>query len=117
MYIYLNEMFPPVQHLASSALMYLSFISMFGIVTGYSIDIFSRYTIAGILNIFLIAFILRLMDELKDDDIDRELFPHRPLPSGRVTKRDIIISLTVSVKLFIGIQCYHFSIKGSFLFR
>lgn len=87
MYIYINEMFPPVKHFASSALMYISFISMLGIVTGYSIDILSRYTIAGIFNIFLIAFILRLMDELKDDEIDKELFPHRPLPSGRVKKK------------------------------
>jgi 4-hydroxybenzoate polyprenyltransferase len=32
---------------------------------------------------------LRLMDELKDKDTDRRLFPERPLPSGRVRESDI----------------------------
>ena len=48
------------------------------------------------------ALILRLMDELKDRETDRELFSDRPVPSGRVLESDIRASLVTVIVLFIG---------------
>jgi 4-hydroxybenzoate polyprenyltransferase len=41
------------------------------------------------------------MDELKDKDLDRALFPRRPLPSGRVLEADIRLGLVAVVSLFL----------------
>src|SRR6185503_14152168 len=46
----------------------------------------------------------RLMDELKDVEVDRALFPTRPLPSGRVTETDIRGALVVVVAVFVGMH-------------
>lgn len=45
--------------------------------------------------------IVRLMDELKDKEIDRVLFGDRPLPSGRVRESDIVISLVGAIALYV----------------
>jgi 4-hydroxybenzoate polyprenyltransferase len=42
------------------------------------------------------------MDELKDEDIDRKLFPNRPLPSGRVSTGDIKQTLAGAMILYIA---------------
>jgi 4-hydroxybenzoate polyprenyltransferase len=55
-------------------------------------------------DVFLVTLILRLMDEIKDIDIDRELFPDRPVPSGRVQPSDIRIWLTVVIAGYIIIN-------------
>jgi 4-hydroxybenzoate polyprenyltransferase len=39
--------------------------------------------------VFALTLVLRLMDELKDVEVDRRLFASRPLPSGRVLESDI----------------------------
>jgi 4-hydroxybenzoate polyprenyltransferase len=42
------------------------------------------------------------MDELKDVDVDRALFPGRPLPSGRVLESDLAGALVLSASLFVA---------------
>ena len=45
---------------------------------------------------------LRLMDELKDQEVDRALFRDRPLPSGRIHEADIVFTLWVGIALFLA---------------
>lgn len=47
---------------------------------------------------------LRIADDFKDYELDCRLFAHRPLPSGRVTKKDlkIFISILISFTLIIN---------------
>lgn len=45
----------------------------------------------GAYTVFAFLMWLRIADDLKDYETDLRLFPDRPLPSGRVTKKDIII--------------------------
>jgi 4-hydroxybenzoate polyprenyltransferase len=52
-------------------------------------------------NVFAMLLILRLMDELKDKEIDRRLFPQRPLPCGRVLESDIRASLGAAITLYL----------------
>jgi 4-hydroxybenzoate polyprenyltransferase len=46
--------------------------------------------------------VLRLMDELKDQDVDRALFADRPLPSGRVLVSDIRVALVLVSATFVA---------------
>jgi 4-hydroxybenzoate polyprenyltransferase len=61
----------------------------------------SWYTLLGIWSVFGLWLILRLMDELKDEGIDRELFPDRPVPSGRVLLSDIKKTLAGAIVLYL----------------
>lgn len=48
---------------------------------------------------------LRIADDFKDYELDCRLFAHRPLPSGRVTKKDlrIFISILIAFTLIINL--------------
>lgn len=47
----------------------------------------------GAYTIFSFLLVLRIADDLKDFETDQVLFPDRPLPSGRVYKKDLAIVL------------------------
>ena len=49
----------------------------------------------GAFTVFAFLLWLRVADDLKDYETDQRLFPDRPLPSGRVFKKDLMISCTV----------------------
>ncbi len=53
---------------------------------------------------FLILLLLRLMDELKDLEIDLQLFRDRPLPSGRVREHDIRWSMAAVTAAYVGVH-------------
>jgi 4-hydroxybenzoate polyprenyltransferase len=102
MRVYLAEMFPIHGRIASSVLLYVSFVSVLGRIHRVKISILSSHTLIGIWNILSLMLILRLMDELKDREIDQELFRNRPLPSGRVWESDIQFSLVVMTILYLA---------------
>ena len=49
----------------------------------------------GAFTVFAFLLWLRDADDLKDFETDKQLFPDRPLPSGRVYKKDLMISCTI----------------------
>ena len=98
---YLTEMYPIPSRLAISALLYLSFVLLLGKVNGHQPALLSGFTLVGIFDIFAVSLILRLMDELKDRDLDRKLFADRPLPSGRVRETDIKLSLFIACLTYV----------------
>ena len=49
----------------------------------------------GFVTIFTFFLSLRIADDLKDTKVDLKLFAHRPIPSGRTKKKDIIVLLIV----------------------
>lgn len=51
----------------------------------------------GTYTIFSFLMILRIADDFKDYELDRRLFSHRALPSGRVYKRDLAWALAFIV--------------------
>jgi hypothetical protein len=106
MRVYLGEMYPVPLRLATSALLYLSFVTFLARIQGMQLSLLSFHTISGILGIFLFGLILRLMDELKDREIDRELFRERPLPSGRVLESDIRVSLAVVIGSYLLVNAW-----------
>jgi 4-hydroxybenzoate polyprenyltransferase len=59
-------------------------------VTNFSIGIAE---FVGAFTVFAFLFLLRVADDFKDYQTDKELFPERALPSGKVRKSDLIIAL------------------------
>ncbi len=102
MRVYLSEMYPVPVRLLSSVLLYVSFVMFLSRIHGVEPSVLSLHTVVGIWSIFALMLILRLMDELKDKEIDRELFSHRPLPSGRVRESDIWFSIVAAIALYVG---------------
>ena len=86
---YFGEMLPLPQHLALALFIYLHIAVFARRAHELSTSIVSVHGAIGAASLFALMVILRLMDELKDEDIDRRLFPDRPLPSGRVLRTDI----------------------------
>ena len=93
---YLAEMYPVPTRLTLATLTYFSTVAFLGRVHGTSNFTSPYYAFVGITSLFSLMLIIRLMDELKDKEIDRALFPHRPLPSGRIFETDIIATMVVS---------------------
>ncbi len=107
MRIYLEEMYPVFPRLLAAALLVISFFSFLERIQGIPMMIFSLGTAIGICSIFALLLILRLMDELKDKEIDRELFQERPVPAGKVFEPDIKFSLTAVIAFYVIVNlCY-----------
>lgn len=99
--VYLAEMFPIRVRLISSALLYVSFVMLLSRIHGVETSLSSLDTLVGIWSLFSLMLILRLMDELKDREIDFELFRDRPLPSGKVLESDIRLTLVGVIVLYV----------------
>ncbi|MBE6854317.1 MAG: prenyltransferase [Ruminococcus sp.] len=99
LHIYFKEMYPILPRLLLGVIVFLEiyFILLLNYgVTDFSIGI---QEFVGGFTIFGFLLFLRIADDFKDYETDLKLFPHRPLPSGRVTKRDLKIALTVTLTL------------------
>lgn len=103
---YLREMFPLPGHLALALLAAAGIAGFVRTVQGGGGRLAPAAVASPAWNIFATLLILRLMDELKDRDIDRRLFPARPLPSGRVLESDIRRSLVAAILLYLGANAY-----------
>ncbi len=106
MKIYLAEMFPLHLRIPYSIGLYLAVAMFVAKVHVKSVDLLSQSTFIGSWSVLALLLILRLMDELKDLEIDRELFQERPVPSGRVKESDIWISLLIVIGLFLGANVF-----------
>lgn len=104
MRVYLREMYPIPSRLFASALLYAGFVALLGRIHGVQVSWRSGWTAVGIWSVFSISLILRLMDELKDRHIDRQLFPDRPLPSGKVRVSDVALTLTLLIVVFVTVN-------------
>jgi 4-hydroxybenzoate polyprenyltransferase len=99
---YLREMFPIPRHAALAVLAALGIAGFTRTAQGVAPAPFAPAAVIGpAWNIFAMLLILRLMDELKDKEIDRRLFPQRPLPCGRVLESDIRASLGAAITLYL----------------
>ena len=104
--IYFKEMYPIIPRLLLGLIIfgeiYFIVILNYG-VTDFSIN---YQELIGGFTVFSFLLWLRIADDFKDYELDCRLFSHRPLPSGRVTKKDlgifvgILIAVTVLLNLF-----------------
>lgn len=103
--IYANEMYPVIPRLLISTLMvavqYLAVLTFAEVPPIYQFhweDLGIGYTV------FAFLFLLRIADEFKDLENDRINYPERPLPSGRVYKRDLWFLGTLLFVTMVGIN-------------
>lgn len=93
--IYFKEMYPIIPRLLLATIVFLEiyFIVLLNNgITSFNIGI---QEIVGAITVFSFVLWLRVADDLKDYETDKKLFKDRPLPSGRVYKKDIIIMCSI----------------------
>ena len=103
--IYFKEMYPIIPRLFLGALIFseIYFIILLNSgVTDFNIGI-QEFICA--FTVFSFLCWLRIADDFKDYELDCRLFASRPLPSGRVTKRDlkIFVSILITVTLLLNL--------------
>lgn len=91
LHIYTKEMYPIPSRLLLGYI--VAFEIYFIVLLNQSRTDFSLGIQEVILGFTVFSFLcwLRIADDFKDYELDCRLFAHRPLPSGRVTKRDLKI--------------------------
>jgi dolichol kinase len=104
---YFREMLPLPPHAALAILIYVGIAVYARHIHELSTPLFSPYGVAGAWTLFNLMIVLRLMDELKDEEIDQKLFPDRALPSGRVLRSDIQWALAgaSAIYLLVNVWC------------
>lgn len=89
--IYFKERYPLLARFVLGGIVFLEIyfiILLNNDITAFQLGI---QELIGAYTVFAFLMWLRIADDLKDYETDLRLFPDRPLPSGRVTKKDIII--------------------------
>jgi 4-hydroxybenzoate polyprenyltransferase len=100
--VYLGEMFPVPLRLLMAVLLCASFAKVLARVHRWPVAPTVRDFLLGSGSVFATMLVLRLMDELKDREVDGRLFAWRPLPSGRVLESDIRLALFLVSAVFVA---------------
>lgn len=87
--IYFKEMYPIVPRLALGIMVFLEIYFIVLCNNGITNFNVGMSEVVGGFTIFSFLCWLRIADDFKDYELDCRLFAHRPLPSGRVTKKDL----------------------------
>lgn len=103
LYIYQKEMLPFWKNLIMSVVLFFE-IYFFVVLTSGIMFRIGVAEVVGCYTIFTFFLSLRIADDLKDIQTDLKLFAHRPIPSGRVKKKDIIILLIISNAVAIALN-------------
>lgn len=113
LYVYQKEMYPIIPRFL---LGYLVFGEIYFIILlNHGIASFNlgiQELVCGF-TVFSFLFWLRIADDFKDYELDCRLFKERPLPSGRVTKKDLGIFICILIVFTLGIN---FIFMNNFLF-
>ena len=91
LHIYFKERYPIIPRLILGLIVFLEihFIVLLNNgVTKFNIGI---QEFVGAYTVFAFLLWLRIADDLKDYETDKKMFKDRPLPSGRTTKKDVMI--------------------------
>ena len=114
--IYCREMYPVIPRLALGFIIFgeIYFIVLLNNgITGFQLG---WQEAIGAYTVFCFLFILRIADDFKDFELDRRLFSERPLPSGRVNKRDLILLLIFLAASSTALNFLFMNYFGFFLF-
>lgn len=89
--VYFKERYPILPRFLLGCIVFLEI--HFIILLNYGVTEFriGIQEFVGAYTVFAFLLWLRVADDLKDYETDQRLFPDRPLPSGRVLKKDVIV--------------------------
>jgi len=94
--IYLKEMFPPMNFIGTYLFTIILAAAVCSIKGDYTF-IKNPYIHLVSLSVVLLSLMVRIMDEFKDYEDDLINYPNRPLPSGRVKKKDLKVLQSVVI--------------------
>lgn len=97
LHIYFKERYPIIPRLILGVIVFLEIHFIILLNQGVTKDQFriGIQEFVGAFTVFAFLLWLRIADDLKDFETDKKLFPDRPLPSGRVFKKDIVIACVI----------------------
>lgn len=89
--IYFKERYPIIPRLALGLIVFFEIYFIVLLNNGIIKFKIGIQEIIGSFTVFAFLFWLRVADDLKDYETDKKLFKERPLPSGRVKIKDVVI--------------------------
>ena len=92
LHIYLKEMYPVIPRLLLGLIVFLEIYFIVLLNNGITEFNVGIQEVVGAITVFSFLLWLRVADDLKDYETDKKLFKNRPLPSGRVYKKDFVNS-------------------------
>lgn len=109
LWAYVVEMYPLHVNVPYSFMLFFGYYLLLqAVYPPFRPLLITRESILGACTLAMFTLLLRVFDEFKDYEHDVKLFPHRPLPSGRVTKADLkllgwtLVALMTALNLFLG---------------
>ncbi len=116
LHIYFKEMYPIIPRFLLGLIVFGEIY--FIVLLNYGVMEFQLgvQEIIGGFTIFAFLCWLRIADDFKDYELDCRLFPHRPLPSGRVTKKDLMIFIVILLGITIVLNLIFMNNFGFFVF-
>lgn len=87
--IYLSEMFPLWEFLPYALVSFGGLYLVVQALQGAATLVLGPVALVGFASYFALSLLMRIFDEFKDLEVDRQLFPHRPLPRGAVRPGDL----------------------------
>lgn len=115
-WLYLRERYPPAQQLFVAALVFFEIYFVLLLNEGVRLFRLGAGEAVGAWTVFAFLLLLRIADDFKDHETDKQLFPERPLASGRVDQRDVWVLLGVVVAVTIGLNVAFMNNLGFFVF-
>ena len=116
LHIYFKEMYPIIPRLVLGWIIFgeIYFIVLLNNgVTQFRIGI---QEVIGGFTVFSFLLWLRIADDFKDYELDCRLFAHRPLPSGRVKKKDLAIFVSILIGVTVVLNVLFMNNFWFFLF-
>ena len=97
LHIYFKERYPIIPRLILGVIVFLEIHFIILLNQGVTKDQFKIgiQEFVGAFTVFAFLLWLRIADDLKDFETDKKLFPDRPLPSGRVFKKDVMVACVI----------------------
>jgi 4-hydroxybenzoate polyprenyltransferase len=99
LYIYFKERYPIFARILVGVIIFCEIYFIILLNNGVTWDAIAPklgiQEAVGAFTVFAFLMWLRIADDLKDYETDKKLFPERPLPSGRVKIKDVMIICTV----------------------
>ena len=95
--IYFKEMYPIIPRLVLGFIVAMEIYFIVLLNQGIVDFTFGIQEIICGFTVFSFLCWLRIADDFKDYELDCRLFAHRPLPSGRVTKKDLRVFATILI--------------------
>ena len=95
LHIYYKERYPILARLLLGCIVFLEIHFIILLNEGITDFHITIQEFIGAFTVFAFLMWLRIADDLKDFETDKVLFADRPLPSGRVYKKDVVIACII----------------------